>query len=105
MKYDIVVVSKPPAPEVDLHCMPDPAGAELLSQAIRKLGLSARGSTELGDPVDALVFRLIGTTELALRDVTVDRNKIGAATLGIEERCDVEFRVVWRAVPASGDPR
>ncbi len=30
-------------PEVDVHCAPDPAGAELLQQAIRKLGLSARG--------------------------------------------------------------
>jgi magnesium chelatase family protein len=30
-------------PEVDIHCTPDAAGADLLQQAIRKLGLSARG--------------------------------------------------------------
>lgn len=30
-------------PEVDVHCAPDPSGAELLQQATRKLGLSARG--------------------------------------------------------------
>lgn len=31
------------AREVDEHCMPDNSGAELLNQAIRRLGLSARG--------------------------------------------------------------
>jgi len=30
-------------PEVDIYCTPDAAGTELLQQAIRKLGLSARG--------------------------------------------------------------
>ena len=28
---------------MDAHCTPDPAGAALLTQAIRRLGLSARG--------------------------------------------------------------
>jgi magnesium chelatase family protein len=31
------------APEVDRHCTPEPRGADLLDQAIRRLGLSARG--------------------------------------------------------------
>jgi magnesium chelatase family protein len=31
------------AREVDAHCAPDPAGAALLAQAVRRLGLSARG--------------------------------------------------------------
>jgi magnesium chelatase family protein len=31
------------AREVDAHCVPDDAGAALLAQAVRRLGLSARG--------------------------------------------------------------
>jgi magnesium chelatase family protein len=31
------------AREVDAHCVPDGAGAALLAQAVRRLGLSARG--------------------------------------------------------------
>jgi magnesium chelatase family protein len=56
------------APEVDAHCTPDRAGAELLSQAIRKLGLSARGYHRILK-VARTIADLAGAGEVSARHV------------------------------------